>query len=246
MCIHPGKGISLSDTFDGQNHHHHMKSFFPAFAAISVLASCSSPKTEDKTASDSTAVATTDTATAAVTAAAPPVVTVLDFKTRSGKTFSVIEEKTSASISKVSVAAKDFTASNDTFQVGEVDPVANILQADLNKDGFEEVYIITRSTGSGSAGNIYGYASNKDKSISSVHAQEIGDKDLAKGGKFAGYQGHDSIYVKGNMLARQFPVYKDGDKNAAPTGGMRTVYYALKPGEAAWQLAVSSVANSEK
>jgi hypothetical protein len=223
-----------------------MKAFFPALAAISVLASCSSPKTENKTASDSTAAVTKDTTASTVAAAAQPAVTVLDFKTMSGKTFSVIEEKTSASISKVTVVAKDFTASNDSFSVGEVDPVANILQADLNKDGFEEVYIITRSTGSGSAGNIYGYSSNKDKSISSIHVQEVSGKDLAKGGKFEGYQGHDSIYVKGNLLARQFPVYQGNDSNAAPTGGTRTVYYALKPGEAAWQLAVSSVAHSGK
>jgi hypothetical protein len=224
-----------------------MKALFPALAALSILASCSSPKTEEKPVSDTAASAVKDTTVASV-ATAPPVVTVLDFKTKSGKTFSVIEEKTSASTSKVSVAAKDFTAANDTFSIGEgeVDPVANILQADLNKDGFEEVYVITRSTGSGSAGNIYGYSSNKDKSISPIHLQEVSEKDMAKGGQFAGYQGHDSIYVKGNLLARQFPVYKDGDANAAPTGGKRTVYYALKPGEAAWQLSVSSVANSEK
>lgn len=40
---------------------------------------------------------------------------------------------------------------------------------------------------------------------------------------------------------RRFPVYKDGDKNAAPSGGMRQMQYKLNPGEANWQLKLDSV-----
>jgi hypothetical protein len=48
--------------------------------------------------------------------------------------------------------------------------------------------------------------------------------------------GHDEFAVVENTLVRRFPVYKDGDSNAAPSGGVRQLQYKLKPGEANWQL----------
>ena len=42
-------------------------------------------------------------------------------------------------------------------------------------------------------------------------------------------------------LVRRFPVYKDGDSNAAPTGGVRQLQYKLKPSEANWQLKLDRV-----
>jgi len=37
-------------------------------------------------------------------------------------------------------------------------------------------------------------------------------------------------------LGRRFPVYRDQDSNAQPTGGMRQLHYSLVHGEASWQL----------
>jgi len=51
-----------------------------------------------------------------------------------------------------------------------------------------------------------------------------------------GYMGHDEFAVVESSLARRFPIYKKGDSNANPTGGMRQLQYKLVPGEATWQL----------
>jgi hypothetical protein len=50
-----------------------------------------------------------------------------------------------------------------------------------------------------------------------------------------GYQGHDTFAVVEDTLSRRFPIYKTGDTNARPTGGLRQVNYKLVPGEASWQ-----------
>ncbi len=219
-----------------------MKKAITGLLMLTFFGSCQMPKTEDKPNSvPEQAEVIRDTAASAKVGST---ITVIDFKTKTGRSYSVIEEKSSASISKLSVALKDFISSNDTINIGESDPVNKIFLADLNKDGFEELYILTTSAGSGSGGSIYGLASNKDKSATPIHVQELTEKDIAKGGKFEGYQGHDSIFVQGNLLARQFPVYKDGDNNATPTGGKRTVFYTLSSGEAAWQLTISSTAHA--
>ena len=56
-----------------------------------------------------------------------------------------------------------------------------------------------------------------------------------------GYMGHDEFTVVENVLIRRFPVYRDADTNAKPTGGMRQLQYKLIPGEASWVLTLDSV-----
>lgn len=152
------------------------------------------------------------------------------YKTKTGKTFNVTEKKESASVSSYNISGTGFGNFSDTIKVTKKDPMVNAFTADLNNDGFEELYIITRSTGSGSNGGIIGVASNGDKNYNLINVQELKDKQLAQAGKFSGYMGHDSIYVSGGVLTREFPVYQQTDAMNNPTGGKRMVMYALKPG----------------
>jgi hypothetical protein len=159
-------------------------------------------------------------------------------KTRTDKTFVVNEERISASLNKTSIETNGFTEKNDIFRLGETDPIYDIIISDLDKNGFDELFIITRSVGTGSYGTIYGFSSNKDRSVSSIIIPEISQSDLAEDAIFNGYMGHDSIYVSNYRLFRKFPVYKDGDENCCPTGGDRTIQYKLKHGEDMWRLDV--------
>jgi heat shock protein HslJ len=114
------------------------------------------------------------------------------------------------------------------------DPISDVFTADLDGNGFDEIYIVTTAAGSGSYGTILGFASNKDKSLSMIHFPDVREGDE----HFEGYMGHDTSRSRARKLVRMFPVYREGDANANPTGGRRKLVYGLVPGEAGWQLRV--------
>ncbi len=157
------------------------------------------------------------------------------YTTKSGKKFVIVQEGDGGSLQTIKITPEGFEYS-EPYVLKDIDPVEKIFIADVNKDGFEEIYIETRGAGSGSYANLYGYISHKDISVTPIYIPEISEKDLK--GKFKGYQGHDEFYVKDGKLYRKFPVYKEGDSNANPTGGEKVLEYVLKSGEATWQLVV--------
>lgn len=109
--------------------------------------------------------------------------------------------------------------------------------ADLNADGFPELYVYAQSMGSGSSGSVIAYASNRNKSLSEIFMPPLDEN--AKANK--GYMGHDEFAVVEQTLARRFPIYKDGDTNALPTGGTRQIEYKLKGKEAGWVLELENI-----
>ena len=108
--------------------------------------------------------------------------------------------------------------------------------ADLDADGWPEIYVYVTSAGSGSYGTVVAYAVNRGKSLSEITLPELMDDPVAS----QGYQGHDQFSIVENRLARSFPVFKDGDSNATASGGMRQLHYRLTPSEAGWLLRLDS------
>lgn len=108
--------------------------------------------------------------------------------------------------------------------------------ADLNADGSPEVYVYVSSAGSGSYGSLVAFAANRRKSLSDIVLPPLEDIPAARG-----YQGHDEFAVLEGVLGRRFPVYRDKDSNARPTGPMRQLQYKLRAGEAGWYLAIDRV-----
>lgn len=163
-----------------------------------------------------------------------------ELKTASGVVF-VIEEThpTSASLSTIRITSRGLKEAETDVAIADADPIKDVFLADINNDGFEELYIITEVAGSGGYANIIGLASNNDKSTSSITVPELTEADMKAGSLFDGYQGHDKVYIENKQLVREFPVYKAGDNNAKPTGGDRKVVYSLEKGEATWLLKAS-------
>jgi len=160
-----------------------------------------------------------------------------EFTTNSGKKFVLFLERTGgASLVTAKLETSEFSEANDTFDLGEIDPVEDAFLTDLDQNGFEEFYFTTRSTGSGSYSSLYGYASNRDKSVSSIYVPGISDAQMGKGGFFNGFRGHNHFEIQDDSLLNIFPVYSKQDPNARPTGGKRKVWYRLEAGEASWIL----------
>jgi len=109
--------------------------------------------------------------------------------------------------------------------------------ADLNVDNSPEVYVYTQSAGSGSYGGLIAYAANDRKSLSEIYLPPVAENPEAS----KGYMGHDEFRVVESTLVQRFPVYKEGDTNAAPTGGTRQLQYKLAAGEAGWVLRVDKI-----
>ena len=100
-----------------------------------------------------------------------------EMKTRTGKIFSIIESKPSYSVSNYFISGKDFLNSTDTIVYLNKNPMTNALISDLDKNGFEEMYILTKSTGSNSFIEILGVASLYDKALGEIQVQEISEDD---------------------------------------------------------------------
>ena len=159
-----------------------------------------------------------------------------EIKTNTGKAFWVETQAEGSGLMDITISAKGYGENDETWHLEGTDPLTNSFIADLDSNGFDELYLITTSAGSGSYATIYGYASNKDKSVTPIYIPEISENDLKKGGLFEGYMGHDSIFIVGAALKRAFPKYEEGDANCCPTGGKTILTYKLKAGEASWQL----------
>ena len=151
-----------------------------------------------------------------------------EYKTGTGKIITVTEtHPTGASLSNISVAFKGKPAS--AVQFTDVDPINKVLMGDLDANGFDEIYIITLSAGSGSYGNVIGLASLADKSLSPIYIPPVEEKDMKKGGNFEGYTGHDEYEIIENSLARRFPIKGTGVTK-------RSINYKMKAGEAGFVL----------
>jgi Periplasmic lysozyme inhibitor of I-type lysozyme len=109
--------------------------------------------------------------------------------------------------------------------------------ADLNADRSPEIYVYVQSAGSGSYGSLVAYSANRRKSLSEIYLPPISGNAKAS----AGYMGHDEFAVVESTLVRRFPIYREGDANATPTGGMRQIQYKLAPGEAGWILKIDKI-----
>ena len=115
----------------------------------------------------------------------------------------------------------------------EVDGIVTGAEVDdLNGDGSPEIYVYINSVGSGSYGSLVAYGSNNKKSLSEIYLPPL-ENDATNG---KGYMGHDAFTITKNRLVRRFPVYKNNDSNANPTGGTRQLQYKLVSGEAGWLL----------
>jgi hypothetical protein len=138
----------------------------------------------------------------------------------------------SSSLNRVRIQPQGLKGENAVIEANADGTVTDAEVADLNGDGFPEIYIHVTSAGSGSYGTLIAYGSNKNRSLTEIYLPPLEEDPKA----VAGYQGHDEFAVAENALVRRFPIYKKNDTQAQPSGGTRQVQYHLVAGEAGWIL----------
>lgn len=145
-----------------------------------------------------------------------------------------VTTKGNGSLRRLLIQPKGLEISNDSVVVEVDGEVTDVQVADLNADGFPELLIFTKSAGSGSYGNVIAYSVNAGKSMSQVTFSSASED--AKHNK--GYMGHDRFSINESKLIHEFPIYKENDPNASPSGGTRRIQYKLVNGEASRKLVV--------
>ena len=150
-----------------------------------------------------------------------------------------LQATSGSSINTLTLTPSGLEIDNST-QTIELDGTAYLAElADLDSNGWPEVYIYVSSAGSGSYGSLVAYAVNNGKTATPIYLPPLSQDQQAS----EGYQGHDEFRVVEQRLVRRFPVYLAGDTNANPTGGIRQIQYRLAKGEAGWILLADRVVN---
>jgi hypothetical protein len=148
-----------------------------------------------------------------------------------------VQASAGSSINQLSIKPKGLASGNEEL-VDELDGSAYGAElADLDGNGWPEIYVYVASAGSGSYGSLVAYAVNAGKSVTPIYLPSMEDSPET----VAGYMGHDQFAVVENRLVRRFPVYLENDTNAAASGGTRQLQYRLEPGEAGWLLRLDRV-----
>ena len=138
----------------------------------------------------------------------------------------------SGSINQLTIKPSGLKIDNSIIEQEIDGTVSGAEIADINSDGSPEIYVYVTSAGSGSYGELVAYGSNNNKSISAIYLAPL----IEDSRNSQGYMGHDKFSITGSELRRQFPIYKQNDTNANPSGGVRQLQYKLFAGEAGWQL----------
>ena len=148
-----------------------------------------------------------------------------------GITFHV-QATNEGSLNQLTITPSGLSIANDVIKQEIDGSVTGVEIADLNSDGSPEIYVYVNSAGSGTYGTLIAYSANNKKSLSGIYLAPLEDDKKNS----VGYMGHDEFAVVESSFVRRFPVYKEGDANCCPKGGMRQLQYKLKMGEASWQL----------
>ncbi|MCZ8373521.1 PliI family lysozyme inhibitor of I-type lysozyme [Phocaeicola sp. KGMB11183] len=200
-----------------------------SFVLCALLMSCSFSKNEKSSASDTTVKEGVDS-----------VKQEISFNTELTYPGSNISFKVNTKGDSLIIQPSGLSVSNETLYHDITGyTVVNAEIGDLNIDSYPELFVYLTSDGSGSYGKLIGYSVNNGKSVSQVYLPDISENDEVS----KGYMGHDEMAIVENTFCQRFPIYKEGDSNANPTGGIRQIQYKLVDGESSRILKIDKVIN---
>jgi hypothetical protein len=170
----------------------------------------------------------------ATTASATPAASAFSQKLEmAGTTFSV-ECPNQTGANKVTITPAGLEIDNAAQTVDIEGTVTGAEVADLDVDGFPEVYVYTRGAGESATAGLIALASNKGKSLSMISLPPLADVPEVG----PSYHGGDEFAVLEGRLGQRFPSHGPDGK---PTGKTKQIQWKLQPGEASWQLVVDQI-----
>jgi hypothetical protein len=96
--------------------------------------------------------------------------------------------------------------------------ITDVWLTDVTADSYPDLVVTTTSSGSGGYGSVFVYKNYREGWLARS-AADLTDAQQS------GYMGHDRFAIENGVLVRRFPLYRDGDPNAAPSGGLAVFAY---------------------
>ena len=162
-----------------------------------------------------------------------------------GKGFTVVEDKSLGySISNILILPEGFD-NKDTIRIEGSDPVEKVYVTDLDGDGKEELFLVTRSAGSGAYAGVTGYGTVRENRPQKIDIGDLTESDKVPEKIKKGLRGHEEIRFDKNSMIISFPLYREEDPNAEPTGGEASVTCHLVTTDGKLQLQCVSAESKE-
>ena len=141
------------------------------------------------------------------------------FHTRTGKSLTIINSyKNEGKIGSVQRKYSCYLSNIQFIPVGfekdlklsrnSIDSVTTLAMTDLNRDNYNEWFIITNTGGIEAQSNIIGFLSGHDKKLINILIPGIKAKDLLNSGPLKGYFGKDSFEISDTIITRTYPVFE--------------------------------------
>ncbi|HZK68693.1 MAG TPA: hypothetical protein VFC36_03750 [Paludibacter sp.] len=161
-----------------------------------------------------------------------------EYRTKSGKIICITEtHPIGENLSTVKISSECLHIETPIV-LKDINPIEKVIVSDLNKDGYDEIYITTRSIDTNSISELFGFASDKDNGLTQINLQN-NRKDSEKGGIFEGCLGHEIYKFEKEAIVLEFPIYKEKDGDSNPTGATRVITYALNSDKSGYNLEVT-------
>jgi len=125
---------------------------------------------------------------------------------------------------------------NETLNISN-EKVINAEVEDFDMDGSPELFIYTESLSKEKYGNVYAFSVNNKKSMSPIYFE----KTLTNNKINQGYKGNDTFTLIEQTLGQRFPIYKQGNEENKPSGGIRQVLYKLVKESSAKKLVIKKI-----
>lgn len=135
---------------------------------------------------------------------------------------------------RVTITPIGFKRNLEAIQIPVNGLVTGAEVADLNNDGYPEVYIYINTADQYAYGSLVAYASNKNLSVTPIYFPPLSEADK----KANAYKGHDEFAVVENRLMRRYPTAKSNGIQH-----YHQIQYQLAAGEAGWVLKPSRAIN---
>ncbi len=107
-----------------------------------------------------------------------------------------------------------------TIQAERDGTIDGVWLVDLDSSGTPELVVATSVVGSGAYGDLQVYQ-RAGGALTRLDMPPLDDPSTS------GYMGHDVFSIRDGRIYRSYPLYREGDSNAEPTGGNAVFWYSL-------------------